>query len=128
LAPQKVQIFSWQLILGRLPIRSNLSRILPVGVTSNLVLCPSIQKVEEHLFCRCRFIGRIWYAIFKWIGTGMILLGNIVSLLEYFSLSSLGKKNTEKCLLSFGMQQFGKFGKFGMGLFFLLKLGSQRRL
>jgi len=72
LAPQKVQFFSWQLFLGRLPTRSNLSRrgALPTGVTSDCVWCPSIQEVGEHLFCRCSFVGRIWYSIFKWIGTG----------------------------------------------------------
>jgi len=54
LAPQKVQIFSWKSILGRLPTRSNLSRrgALSVGVTSDCVWCPGIQEAEDHLFCR----------------------------------------------------------------------------
>jgi len=61
LSPQKAQILSWQLILGRLPTRSNLCRrwALPVGVTSDCVWCSGIWEVKDHLFYRCSFVGMI---------------------------------------------------------------------
>ena len=43
-----------------------------------------------------------WHDI--WIRTEVILPGNIVSLLEYVSSSSLGKKHREGLLPSFGIQ------------------------
>jgi len=45
--PQKVQIVYWQLILGRLPTRGNLSRIgMSLDkVCSDCVWCPEIREV-----------------------------------------------------------------------------------
>ena len=52
LAPQKVQPFFWQLILGRLPTQGNLSRrgMSLDRACSDCVWCPGIREVEDHLF------------------------------------------------------------------------------
>lgn len=37
----------------------------------------------DHLFCKCKFVGGVWYYIVKWIRRGDFA-GNVVSLLNYF--------------------------------------------
>jgi hypothetical protein len=101
LAPQKFQIFYWQIILGRIHIQGNLIRrgVLLDEVSLDCVLSPRKLEVEGHLFCRCSFVGAIWYVIFKWIGMVAISLGNVVSLIDYFFTSYWVKKHRKYLML-----------------------------
>lgn len=68
--PLKVLVFSWQLMLGRLPTRSNLLPRKVIDSNSALccVLCDCGLECENHLFVHCTFIGGLWSMIFSWLG------------------------------------------------------------
>ncbi|PNX96622.1 hypothetical protein L195_g019832, partial [Trifolium pratense] len=70
LAPSKVIVFSWQLLLRRLPTRVNLAKRGIVGndVDSFCVLCPLNLECEEHLFGGCAFAESLWSKVFTWFG------------------------------------------------------------
>jgi hypothetical protein len=70
LAPSKVMVFSWQLILQRLPTRVNLFRRgIPDLITNpNCVWCPGERETEVHLFGTCSFALSVWSEIGKWFG------------------------------------------------------------
>ncbi|MCH80143.1 LINE-1 reverse transcriptase like [Trifolium medium] len=60
-APSKVVVFSWQLLLRRLPIRVNLAKrgIVDHGSKSFCVLCPMNLECEGHLFGWCAFASSL---------------------------------------------------------------------
>ncbi|MCI39373.1 hypothetical protein A2U01_0060604, partial [Trifolium medium] len=69
-APSKVIVFSWQLVLGRLPTRANLAVRGVFGGDSDpsCVWCPGVREAEHHLFVTCAFASNIWYNFFNWFG------------------------------------------------------------
>jgi hypothetical protein len=68
LAPSKVIVFSWQLLLGRLPTKENLAKrgVVGNGSDSFCVLCPMELECEGHLFGSCAFASALWDKVFYW--------------------------------------------------------------
>jgi hypothetical protein len=56
-APSKVIVFSWQMILYRLPTRRNLCRrgILEVESEPMCPWCSEVRELDDHLFAKCLF-------------------------------------------------------------------------
>jgi hypothetical protein len=69
-APSKIIVFSWQLLIQRLPTKLNLAKrgVVEEGVDSFCVLCPMELKKESHLFGVCAFASALWGKVFKWFG------------------------------------------------------------
>jgi hypothetical protein len=94
LAPSKVIIFSWQLLLQRLPTRSNLSR-RGVFRSPSQTLCTRCQldlETEVHLFTTCSVAVEVWVAIYAWIGLSTVVLGNVSLSFEAFGFPFKYKK------------------------------------
>lgn len=68
-APSKVVVFSWQLILHRIPTRLNLvRRCVPLpdgGLGCVFYGAPSGSSV--HLFLLCPSIFSVWYQVSRWL-------------------------------------------------------------
>ncbi|MCH90264.1 ribonuclease H protein, partial [Trifolium medium] len=75
LAPSKVIVFSWQLLLRQLPTTKNLAKrgIVDNGSDSNFVLCPMEVENDKHLFGWCAFASTIWHKVFNWFGWGVVV-------------------------------------------------------
>ncbi|GAU38174.1 hypothetical protein TSUD_264000 [Trifolium subterraneum] len=69
-APSKVIVFSWQLLLRRLPTKKNLFKrgILSDDSKKICVLCPMNIECEGHLFGWCDFASTLWRKFFIWFG------------------------------------------------------------
>jgi hypothetical protein len=67
-APSKVIVFTWQLLLGRLPTRDNLET-----QQMECLWCPLIIESESHLFRMCPFANGLWYKIYKWLGVSSLV-------------------------------------------------------
>jgi hypothetical protein len=90
----KVIIFSWQLLLQRLPTRSNLS-LRGVFRSPSQALCIRCQldlETEAHLFTSCSFAVEVWVAIYAWIGLSTVVLGNVSLSFETFGFPFKCKK------------------------------------
>jgi hypothetical protein len=86
LAPMKVIIFSWQLLLQKLPTRYNLSRRGVFGSPSQ-AFCARCQlgvETEAHLFMTCSVAVEVWIAIYAWIGLSTVVPGNVSLSFEAF--------------------------------------------
>jgi len=68
-APTKVVVFSWQLLLDRIPTRSNLVQcgvpLLEGGLGCGFCLAPSESSV--HLCLSCPSIFPVWYQVSRWL-------------------------------------------------------------
>lgn len=89
-APSKVQIFSWLIILGRLPARSNLGLWELFGGICRppLHFVWVFLEVEDHLFIKRVFS----FDIFKWLGFQSLLSEELFTLLQMFSFFAKGIK------------------------------------
>jgi hypothetical protein len=94
LAPSKIVIFSWQLLLQRLPTRANLSRrrVLCPPSQSVCVWCHSEAESENHLFATCRVAVEVWVAIYAWLGLTTVVPGCVSLSFETFGFPFRGKK------------------------------------
>lgn len=99
-------------------------KVLLDGASADYIWFLMKQELEEHLLYRCSLVEKIWYSIFKWIRTKVMLLGNVVSLLNYFSSSSLEKK-LRKILT---LLTIWKIWEAQNELFCLLRIRRRRRL
>jgi hypothetical protein len=72
LAPSKVIVFSWQLLLGRLPTLDNLEKrgVVGDGLDSFCVLCLMELECADHLFGWCAFASTLWDKVFHWFDWG----------------------------------------------------------
>jgi hypothetical protein len=79
LAPLKVKIFSWQLLLHRLPTRVNLVRrgVIRNAPQSLCVWFHSELESEVHLFTKCDVAVNVWSAIHSWLGLITAVPGNL---------------------------------------------------
>jgi len=99
-APSKVVVFSWQLILDRIPTRLNLSHrgvpLLEGGL--GCVFCAASSESSVHLFLLCPFILPVWYQVSRWLGWHFVLpLGLAQQFLSFTGLG--GGKRVRLCLL-----------------------------
>jgi hypothetical protein len=68
-APSKVVMFSWQLLLGRLPTRVNLAkwRVIPIGEQGCWYCGSEYNETEDHLFLLCPFAWRVWLEVLQMV-------------------------------------------------------------
>lgn len=94
LAPLKVLIFSWQLLLQRLPTRVNLAkrRVIVAPSSSYCVWCPTEEESESHLFLTCPMAMEVWIAINAWLGVTTVVPGNLLHSFESFGFPFRCKK------------------------------------
>ncbi|GAU10299.1 hypothetical protein TSUD_422630, partial [Trifolium subterraneum] len=85
-APSKVLVFSWQVLLGRLPTRVNLGRrgVLPSSEQRCCHCDVGCLETEDHLFLLCPFAWNIWMEIYKWFGLVEVLPDTIGGLFPAF--------------------------------------------
>ncbi|XP_071728854.1 uncharacterized protein [Rutidosis leptorrhynchoides] len=64
--PQKINIFIWRLIYGRIPTRSELDK-RNIDLNSLLYpLCNSHIETIEHILCHCPKTSSVWLSILNW--------------------------------------------------------------
>ena len=71
-APSKVVVFSWQLLLDRIPTKLNLSHRgvpRPVGGLG----CVFCDESSVHLFLSCLSILPVWYQVSRWLGWDFVI-------------------------------------------------------
>jgi hypothetical protein len=98
-APTKVVIFSWQLLLQRLPTRGNLSRrgLLLPPEQALCAWCSSEVETEAHLFMTCLVAVAVWTAIHAWLGLSTAVPGNVSLSFQAFGFPL----KTKKCAKGF---------------------------
>jgi len=70
-----VIVFSWQLLLDRIPSRSNLIRRvvpLPVGGVG-CAFSDSPSESAMHLFLSCPCFFPVWYQVSRWLGWELVM-------------------------------------------------------
>jgi hypothetical protein len=79
----KVIVFSWQLLLDRIPTRRNLQvrNMLPVDTPWECLGCVGMFK-STHLFLHCPCTMWVWGEIFKWIGVTIVIPPSLLVLFE----------------------------------------------
>ncbi|GKE21948.1 RNA-directed DNA polymerase, eukaryota, reverse transcriptase zinc-binding domain protein [Tanacetum coccineum] len=93
LVPNKVNIFVWRALRGRLPVRVELDRR---GVDLDSVLCPCCNNIVEtcaHSLITCDLAMSVWDKIYMWWKVGIV---NAFSIDELFS--SNGNVNVQDML------------------------------
>jgi len=100
LAPSKVNIFTWQLFLGRIPTKYNLVRRNLAHLLSDqlCVLCSVQEENCSHLFLSCNFTGQLWQDISGWIGIQFCTPTNIC--LSLLQLRGLVRSRNHKLVVS----------------------------
>jgi hypothetical protein len=92
-APSKVIVFSWQALLGRLPMRSNLARRRVLLVEdSSCIFCGSVGESENHLFASCPMAWSVWLKVFNWFGMTPFLPHSMSSIFETFCAWGVRRK------------------------------------
>jgi hypothetical protein len=83
-APSKIIAFSWQLLLDRIPTRTNLEKrgMLPVGAPWECLGCVGMCENSTHLFLHCPCVMWVWGEIFKWLGISIIISPSLPLLFE----------------------------------------------
>jgi hypothetical protein len=87
-APLKVVIFSWKLMLLRLPTRQNLAIRGLFDARSSLgcVWCPLLEESESHLFFQCPVAVEVWTMVMAWLGFVTAVPGNVIQSFEFFGV------------------------------------------
>ncbi|KAK2360340.1 hypothetical protein QL285_085620 [Trifolium repens] len=85
-APLKVTIFSWKLVLHRLPTRLNLAKrgMFDASFSPCCVWCPLVEESEPHLFFTCPVAVEVWTLIIAWLGLVTVVPGNVIQSFESF--------------------------------------------
>jgi hypothetical protein len=88
LAPLKVVIFSWKLVLQRLPTRRNLvvRGLLDGSANPGYVWCPLVVETESHLFFTCPVAVEVWTSVMAWLGLVTPAPGNAIHSFDSFGV------------------------------------------
>jgi hypothetical protein len=99
-APSKLVVFSWELLLGRLPTRDNLisRRVLSSQDEGGCVWCNGVRESPSHLFQHCSVAHVVWYEIFRWLGIRIVIPQNLFSLFDWLCGEAKNKK-VRKCFM-----------------------------
>ncbi|GAU18667.1 hypothetical protein TSUD_125000 [Trifolium subterraneum] len=94
-APSKVIVFSWQLLLDRVPTRQNLLRRRVIRDPSGALcaFCGASVEAIDHLFITCGSISLVWYSIFRWLGFHFVSPMSIRGVFQGFLALGLGRKS-----------------------------------
>jgi hypothetical protein len=97
-APSKVCVFSWKLLLDRIPTKVNLWKRGVIEFQHiNCVLCGSVLESSVHLLLHCDISAKVWYEIMRWLGFVIIVPMNLIS--SFGMLVGYGRcKREKKCL------------------------------
>jgi hypothetical protein len=93
-APSKVIVFSWQLLLDRIPTQSNLVRRgvpLPVGRVG-CAFCDSPSESSVHLFLSCTHFFPVWYQVSRWLGWEFVMPQGLARQFQVFTGLGVGKR------------------------------------
>ncbi|XP_071700491.1 uncharacterized protein [Rutidosis leptorrhynchoides] len=85
--PQKIGIFVWRALRGRIPVREELDKR---GIDLDSLLCPMCNDFIEsvdHVLISCKAATDVWKAIYNWWGSSP---PNFDSLQKLFSGSGRG--------------------------------------
>ncbi|GAU47706.1 hypothetical protein TSUD_177110 [Trifolium subterraneum] len=97
-APNKVVVFSWQALLGRLPTKENLVKrgISLEGTMVGCVMCGGGRESEDHLFAACSTTWEVWSKVHRWFGLTTVIPGTIGSLFQGFLPNFRSRKHALK--------------------------------
>ncbi|GKV35665.1 hypothetical protein SLEP1_g43906 [Rubroshorea leprosula] len=78
-APSKVCGFSWQLLLNRIPTKTNLFKrgIIKDPAEVMCSLCKEYMEDCDHLFLSCKITTEIWNRCLNWWGVQAVLASNV---------------------------------------------------
>jgi len=73
-APSKVVVFSWQLLLNRIPTKDNLlsRRIIAPVSLGRCEFCEQAAETANHLFLHCYWTFKVWSKVGRWLGINFI--------------------------------------------------------
>lgn len=95
-APLKVKVYTWRLILDRLPVIENLQKRNVANPMQPLCnCCNSELETATHLFLECAEVKKIWYKIMAWIGVSWAEPRDVTGHWKCFS-NLLGKGKFKK--------------------------------
>ncbi|XP_071708942.1 uncharacterized protein [Rutidosis leptorrhynchoides] len=66
LIPQKIGIFVWRVMKGRIPVKVELDK---TGIDLDTLLCPMCNDIVEsvnHAILECKHAKEVWDGVFKW--------------------------------------------------------------
>jgi hypothetical protein len=100
LSPNK-SFFSWQALLGRLPIRDNLARrgIVFDGAEACCVCCGNTTERGNHLLVSCQMSWVVWSKVHRWFDFTTVLSDSIGALFRCFLMPIRPRKNASKAVL-----------------------------
>ncbi|XP_071709418.1 uncharacterized protein [Rutidosis leptorrhynchoides] len=82
LIPQKIGIFIWRFLKGRIAVKTELVKR---GIDVDTVLCPLCDKATEtldHSFLSCDFTKAVWAGIHQWWQVALTPLTNLEDILR----------------------------------------------
>ena len=93
-APSKVVVFSWQLILDKIPSRLNLVRRgVPLPESGlGCIFCDESSESSVHLFVSCPSTSPVWYQVSKWLGWEFVIPLGLAQLFQVFTGLGGGKR------------------------------------
>jgi len=69
-----------------------------------------LMESSDHLFLHCNIFGSVWHFIYRWLGISAVTPAQVPDHFNHFRVSG-GIAKRRHSLRSFGLLQFGKFGK-----------------
>lgn len=95
--PSKVVVFSWQLLIDRIPTKVNLARrrILSTEVSDMCVFCDQNGETSSHLFLHCSSTFKVWSMVSGWLDINFITPQSLFQHFECWS-GEIGKKRLRK--------------------------------
>ena len=95
LVPNRVNIFVWRALKGRLPVRSELDKR---GINLHTLLCPCCDDNVEtinHSLLFCNMAWSIWVKIFDWLKGGNVDVFTIGDMFRHNGFRSQSIENRE---------------------------------
>jgi len=96
-APSKVVVFSWQLLLNRIPTKVNLlsRRILAPVSLGRCEFCEQAAETATHLFLHCDWTFKVWSKVGGWLGINFITPQSLFQHFECWN-GEIGRKELRK--------------------------------
>jgi len=96
-APSKVVVFSWKLLLDRIPTKVNLARrrILPEEASNRCVFCDQAGETSSHLFLYCVWTFHVWSLVCGWLEINSITPQTLFQHFECWN-GVIGRKRLRK--------------------------------
>lgn len=92
-APSKVLVFSWTLLLDRIPTKANLDkrRMLDEDVSRCCCFCDNEGETSIHLFLHCDVVCKVWLRVMRWFEVSMLTPPNLFIHLNGWTNAVRGK-------------------------------------